>query len=177
MHTIKITPNLLFVYKRQIYQIAESNRIEFFWPELECSIVWAHRQPRRRSYSHPSALRSPTLACHPLYSWPPPSWWSCRSSRVRCRPVYTTRRSPTSCSVRRCVMLCTSTQPTTATSTPIDNAGESSALVGGRLTQWFLTFFTAGKLKKYVLRNKVSKKRSPGRRTVVSTLIAARPKR
>jgi len=48
MHTIKITPNLLFVNKRQIYQIAESNRknrfgsvnrIEsnFFWPELECS--------------------------------------------------------------------------------------------------------------------------------------------
>jgi len=32
------------------------------------------------------------------------------------------------------------------------------------------------KLKKYALRNKVSKKRSPGRRTVVSTLIAARPK-
>jgi len=30
MHTIKITPNLLFVYKRQIYQIAESNRIEIF---------------------------------------------------------------------------------------------------------------------------------------------------
>jgi len=29
----------------------------------------------------------------------------------------------------------------------------------------------------YALRNKVSKKRSPGRRTVVSTLIAARPKR
>jgi len=27
---IKITPNLLFVYKRQIYQIAESNRIEIF---------------------------------------------------------------------------------------------------------------------------------------------------
>jgi len=26
MHTIKITPNLLFVYKQQIYQIAESNR-------------------------------------------------------------------------------------------------------------------------------------------------------
>jgi len=30
MHTIKITPNLLFVYKRQIYQIAESNRIAIF---------------------------------------------------------------------------------------------------------------------------------------------------
>jgi len=44
MHTIKITPNLLFVYKRQIYQIAESNRIEskFFWPELECSTVDEH---------------------------------------------------------------------------------------------------------------------------------------
>jgi len=26
MHTIKITPNLLFVYKRQFYHIAESNR-------------------------------------------------------------------------------------------------------------------------------------------------------
>jgi len=26
MHTIKITPNLLFVYKQQIYQIAESNQ-------------------------------------------------------------------------------------------------------------------------------------------------------
>jgi len=26
MHTIKITPNLLFEYKRQIYQIAESKK-------------------------------------------------------------------------------------------------------------------------------------------------------
>jgi len=52
MRTIKITSNLLFeyLYKRQIYQIAESNRMEkidsvariesnqnFFLPELECS--------------------------------------------------------------------------------------------------------------------------------------------
>jgi len=39
MHTIKITPNLLFVYKRQIHQIAESNRIEFFLPELDALFV------------------------------------------------------------------------------------------------------------------------------------------
>jgi len=46
MHIIKITPNLLFVYKRQIYQIAESNRIEFFWPELECSSLYVdYRRP------------------------------------------------------------------------------------------------------------------------------------
>jgi len=39
MHTILITPNILFEYqcKRQIYQIAQSNRIETFLPELECS--------------------------------------------------------------------------------------------------------------------------------------------
>jgi len=29
------------VYKRQIYQIAESNRIETFLPDLECSTVQA----------------------------------------------------------------------------------------------------------------------------------------
>jgi len=28
------------VYKRQIYQIAESNGIETFLPELECSSSW-----------------------------------------------------------------------------------------------------------------------------------------
>jgi len=67
MHTIKITPNLLFEYhyKRQIYQIAESNRIETFLPELECSrnhpatlIPW--------SFSHFQVLRSSfsTFCCY-----------------------------------------------------------------------------------------------------------------
>jgi len=37
MHTIKITPNLLFEYQctsGQIYQIAESNRIETFFARI-----------------------------------------------------------------------------------------------------------------------------------------------
>jgi len=38
MHTIKITPNLPFVYKRQIYQIAESNR-NFFGPDWNALLV------------------------------------------------------------------------------------------------------------------------------------------
>jgi len=59
MHTIKITPNLLFVYKRQIYQIAESNRIEskFFWPELECSSTKMPTPAVRYNFSIRRALR------------------------------------------------------------------------------------------------------------------------
>jgi len=44
MHTIKITPNLLFVYKRQIYQIAESNR-NFFGPNWN-ALVSPCRRPK-----------------------------------------------------------------------------------------------------------------------------------
>ena len=52
MHTIKITPNLLFEYQctsGKIYQIAESNRridsvarieSKLFLPELECSTCY-----------------------------------------------------------------------------------------------------------------------------------------
>ena len=45
MHTIKslLTYYLsisISVYMRQIYQIAESNRIETFFPELECSTLY-----------------------------------------------------------------------------------------------------------------------------------------
>jgi len=41
MHTIKLLLTHYLIisvqYKRQIYQTAESNRIETFLPELECS--------------------------------------------------------------------------------------------------------------------------------------------
>jgi len=43
------------VYKRQIYQIAESNRIEAFLPELECSSA---DQARVRAVSATGALLS-----------------------------------------------------------------------------------------------------------------------
>ena len=45
MHTIKITPNLLFEYQCTSGKfIRLPNRIETFLPELECSSPWQRRQ-------------------------------------------------------------------------------------------------------------------------------------
>jgi len=63
MHTIKITPNLPFeytvsVYKRQIYQIAESNRIV---SKLFARIGMLYRSARRAGRNRPEIAACPRV--------------------------------------------------------------------------------------------------------------------